>query len=304
MESKLLSLVNEILGQTAKLRKGGTEAVYFCPVCNHYKRKLNINLSTGAYQCWVCHFRGSYLGSLLSKLKAPKHYRDQLFELTKDVRLQRKNKTKVEDQTLQLPRDFISLAVPNDSIEYRHAMSYLKNRGITMTDICRYNIGYSPWEYKDCIVVPSYDDDGKLNYYSCRYFYPYKIKYRNAPASKNIVGFESFVNYDEPVTLVEGAFDAIAVRNNGIPLFGTFISMKLKEQLIIHKTKRVNILLDPDALKEATAAVEELWKWGITVHLIQIDKDPDELGFETVHHIIEQSKPFNFKDLVYAKLME
>lgn len=315
LQSKLLALINEVLSQNAKLRKGGSQATYFCPFCNHYKRKLEINLDYGQWHCWVCHAKGSYLGSLLSKVKAPRKYRDILFDLTKDVRLhRRKSKSKGEAEPLSLPEDFISLADPpnHDSHfsehmqEYRRAMAYLKNRGITMDDICRYNIGYcETGEYRDCVIIPSYDDEGKLNYFSSRYYYQnIGRKYNNAPFSKDIVGFESFVNYDEPVTLVEGAFDAIAVRNNAVPLFGTLMSHHLKFQLILHKTPRVNLVLDNDAMREALAAVEELWHWGIQVHLVELpDKDPSEIGFHVMHDLIGRSTPFEFKDLIYAKLM-
>lgn len=176
-----------------------------------------------------------------------------------------------------------------------------------MDDICRYNIGYcETGEYRDCVVIPSYDDEGKLNYYSCRSYYPSTwLKYKNAPFSKDIVGFESFVNFDEPVNLVEGVFDAIAVRRNAVPLFGTMMSTRLKEQLVIHKTKRVNILLDNDATREAVRAAQELWKWGIVSHLVILPaKDPSELGFHVVNKLIERSHPFEFEDLVYRKLLE
>ncbi len=315
LQSKLLSLLNEVLGQNAKLRKGGMQATYFCPICSHYKRKLEISLETGQYHCWVCHFRGSYLGSLFTKVKAPRIYRDRLFEITKDVRLVRKRRSKNEAVDLSLPEDFISLANPpkHDRLysehmqEYRRAIAYLKNRGITMEDICRYNIGYcETGEYRDCVVIPSYDDDGKLNYFSCRSYYPSTwLKYKNAPFSKDIVGFESFINFDEPVNLVEGAFDAIAVRNNAVPLFGTMMSTRLKEQLVIHKTKRVNILLDNDAMREAIRVAQELRKWGIVAHLVILPaKDPSELGFHVVQNLIERSHPFEFEDLIYQKLLQ
>jgi len=316
LQSKLLALVNEVLSQNAKLRKGGSQATYFCPFCNHYKRKLEVNLDYGQWHCWVCHAKGSYLGSLFTKVKAPRHFRDRLFELTKDVRLQRKLKPRRgEEEELKLPDDFISLAVPpkhdvhftEHHQEYRRAMAYLKNRGITMEDICRYNIGYcESGEYRDCIVIPSYDDEGKLNYFSCRSYYSSTwSKYKNAPGSKNIVGFESFVNYNEPVTLVEGVFDAIAVRNNAVPLFGTMPSLRLKEQLVLHKTKRVNLVLDNDALREAIKIAQDLWQWGITVHLVKLpEKDPSDVGFYVVHDLIERSKPFEYADLIYSKLME
>jgi DNA primase len=315
LQSKLLALVNEVLSQTSKLRKGGSQATYFCPFCNHWKRKLEVNLDFGQWHCWVCHARGSYLGSLLSRVNAPQRYRDRLFEITKDNRIYRKSHTKEKDEELVLPEEFLSLAkpplldarYPDKIMTYRNALGYLKKRGIEMDDICRYNIGYcEAGEYKDCVVIPSYDPEGKLNFFSSRYIYPHKwLKYKNAPFSKNIIGFGLFINFDEPVTLVEGAFDAIATRINAVPLFGTLIPAKLKEALVIHKTPRVNLALDADAMKEATNAVQELWRWGISVHLVKLTKkDPSELGFGPVHDLIENSRQFEFEDLIRNRLME
>jgi len=312
LQSKLLSLLNEVMGQTAKLRKGGTQAVYFCQ-CGHYKRKLETLLEPPyAFNCWVCHFSGNVYTLLKSYKATPAHYA-QLYSIIGDSWGSWKNSHKNDDQIRALPEDFISLSSPpkrdaeysEHMQEYRRAMSYLKTRGITMEDICRYNIGYCETGiYRDCVVIPSYDDEGKINYFSCRSYYPSNwVKYKNAPFSKDIVGFECFVNYDEPVTLVEGVFDAIAVRNNAVPLFGTMLPTRLKEQLVIHKTKRVNIVLDNDAMREAVRAAQELWKWGVNVHLVTLPlKDPSELGFYVVHDLIERSRPFEFEDLIYQKL--
>jgi len=319
LQSKLLALVNEVLGQTAKLRRGGLQATYFCPKCNHYKRKLEISLETGQYHCWVCHFRGTYLGSLLTKINAPRHYRSQLFELTKDVRLvRRKSKSETVEEQLSLPEDFISLSNPpkhdanfaEHMQEYRRAMAYLKNRGIGLEDICRYNIGYcEQGEYRDCVIIPSYDDEGKLNYFSSRYYYPHPwLKYKNAPFSKNIVGFECFVNYDAEigVSLVEGCFDAIAIRNNAVPMFGTFPSRKLLDCLGLYRVKRVNICLDSDAIREALRIYEKLVLEGTAadnIHLLVLpEKDPSEMGFDWIHRLLTQSKPLTMDTFVRLKL--
>ena len=312
-QASLLTLLNEVLGQTARIRKGGTQATYFCK-CGHYKRKLEVLLEPPYFfHCWVRHSSGNVY-TLLKEYNASSSHYDRLYPLIDYTKPYKPSKP-TNKEALQLPDDFISLADPpkhdahysEHMQEYRRAMAYLKNRGITQEDICRYNIGYcEAGEYQYCIVIPSYNDEGKLNYFSSRYYYPHKwLKYKNAPFSKDIVGFESFINYDEPVTLVEGVFDAIAVRNNAVPLFGTMLSLRLREQLIIHKVQRVNLVLDNDAMREAIRAVKELWKWGIKVHLVKLpEKDPSELGFHGVRSLIERSRPFEFSDMVYAKIME
>jgi hypothetical protein len=314
LQSKLLAIVNEAMGQQARLRKGGSQATYFCNFCNHYKRKLEVSLDTGQWHCWICHSRGSYLGSLLSKLKSPSILRNQLFELTKDVRYQRKTKTDIVDDQPVLPEDFIPLSVPlkNDVYlgermqEYRRALDYVKGR-VLVDDIYRYNIGFCmEGEYRDCVIIPSYDSDGKLNYFSARCYYPNQsIKYRNAPFKKDIIGFECFINFDEPVNLTEGAFDAMAVRINAVPLFGTMISQRLLHALLVHKTPWVNLILDNDALKEVNKLVEDLQKWSIPFRIVKLpEKDPSVIGFEVMHDIIGRTKPFVFKDHVRNKLLE
>jgi hypothetical protein len=305
LQSKILALLNEILGQNARLRKGGNEASYFCCFCNHYKRKLEFDLETGQWSCWVCHAKGSYLGSFLSKIKAPPQYRVRLFEITKDVRFRRKQR-KTVTETLSLPNEFITLAEPSNDPSYKNAIFYLKKRNVGMDDICRYNIGYcNRGEYANCIIIPSYDSEGKLNYFSSRHFYYSYIKYKNPPVSKNVIGFESFINFKEPVTLVEGAFDAVTVRKNAGPLFGTTIPRRLLEALVLNHPPRINVVMDSDAIKQALKMVQKLWEWGLLVHLVKLDdKDPSELGFEKMSELIDKSNPADFQEVIYRRLME
>ncbi|MEW3852040.1 hypothetical protein QOZ73_32900, partial [Pseudomonas aeruginosa] len=86
----------------------------------------------------------------------------------------------------------------------------------------RYNIGYCcDGSFKNRIIIPSYDKNGDLNFFSARDFLnTSSYKYLFPKWSKDIVGNELFINWSEPITLVEGSFDALSIRNNVIPLFG------------------------------------------------------------------------------------
>jgi DNA primase len=306
LESKVLSLLNEVIGHPARLRKGGVQAVYFCKFCNHYKRKLEVNLSTGEYHCWVCDTKGIYLGSLFKKLKAAPIYNQRLFELTKDIRLKRRTRIEVTE-SLVLPPEFIPLSRESSSPEYKNAIWYLKKRKVLDLDIVRYNIGYcEEGEYQNRLIIPSYDSEGNLNFYIGRRYYDMDCwgVYRKPPCSMNIVGFECFINYNEPLNIVEGPFDAIAVRNNAIPLFGKYLSKKLKEAIIINEVKQINMILDNDALKDALRNSLDLLKLGIDVHLIKLDgKDPSVIGFEKMNQLIEESKSLDFDEIIQYKLM-
>jgi hypothetical protein len=127
-----------------------------------------------------------------------------------------------------------------------------------------------------------------------------------SPWTKDIIGNEVFINWSEPVTLVEGSFDAISVKNNVIPLFGTSMPFSLKLAFVQRGVKRVNIVLDNDALKQAIDIfdrIEDLQVSKIDTHLIRLkDKDPSVLGFEKIDNIIKSSKPLDFLELMKYRM--
>jgi ribosomal protein L37AE/L43A len=304
VQSQIVALLNELLNQTAKLRKGGAQAVYFCPECHHYKRKLEINLETGQWHCWTCNIKGSYLGSFLSKVKAPNSYRDKMVQLTGDLRLAQRRKPARSLNDVVLPEEFHPLSKPRPSIEYKNALAYLKRRGIIREDILRYNIGYcEEGDYAYHIIFPSYDAKGNLNFFVGRRYYETEgaIPHKKPEVSMDIVGYESFVNYNEPLNLCEGALDAIAIRNNAIPLFSKYPSKRLCERMIYHGVKRVNMVLDDDARKDSVRNYELIKRRvpNVDVHIVTLHgKDPSALGFIRTHELIRKSQPFTEGDLL------
>jgi DNA primase len=305
-QSQLLALLDKALHQTARIRQGN-EAVYFCPFCHHYKKKLEVNLDTEWWHCWVCHAAGKSIRTFFKKLQVNRSFYNELYKITGNT--PRSHTQSETEKYLSLPDEFRPLSSPVDSYEYKNALKYVKKRGITREDILRYNIGYcEDGEYRNRVIVPSYDEDGTVNFFSARTFYEVdSFKYKLPPWSKDIIGFELFVNWDEPITLVEGGFDAIAIRRNAIPLFGTSMSDRLKEAIIANGVWRVNIVLDNDALKNAIRIydfIEKLKVQEIDVFLIKLeDKDPSVLGFEKINHIIEsQEKPMEWADMLKLKM--
>ena len=139
----------------------------------------------------------------------------------------------------------------------------------------------------------------KLNYFVSRCYYDSPTKYKNPPASRNNIIFENLINWKMPVVLVEGMFDAIAVRRNCIPLLGKIMSDKLKQTLIKTKPPEVYVMLDRDAQKEAMKIEQYLKSFYINVKLvIPTDKDPSDLGFEKSWEVIGGAIKSTFVDLV------
>ncbi len=68
-EDLLKQLLESVLGKS-KSARGGEEAVFTCPSCNHHKKKLTLNLSTQKFQCWVCGYKGHRAFKLLKAVSA------------------------------------------------------------------------------------------------------------------------------------------------------------------------------------------------------------------------------------------
>ena len=59
------------------------------------------------------------------------------------------------------------------------------------------------------------------------------------------------INWNEPIILCEGAFDAITIKRNAIPLFGKIIQPVLQKKIIEEHVTDIYICLDSDAITNA-----------------------------------------------------
>jgi len=204
-----------------------------------------------------------------------------------------------------LPTDYISLWLSGKSPERKHALKYLRNRGVTTSDILKYQIGYcETGPYKGMVIIPSYDENGRLNFFVGRSFYPDSImKHKNPVASKNIIPLELFVSWDFPIILCEGMFDAIAIKRNAIPLLGKSISNKLMQKIIQKTSKKIYIALDEDAFSAVLKHAETFLGLGKEVYLVKLsDKDPAAVGFDGMRKLIESATPLDEIELMKLRI--
>jgi len=301
-QSKIINLLNRVLNNTGRKLKKQDEWMYWSPFVSHHKPKLQINIQNQNWHCWVSNQGGRNLFQLLKKVGASREHFEELAELVDD--LPRYKKTEDTKSIVKLPDEFKPLWNGNETIVKKHALNYLKKRGITSEDILKYNIGYcDEGIYSNRIIIPSYDNDGQLNFFVGRDFYNSTMKYKNSPTSKDIVGFELFINWDEPIILCEGVFDAMAFRRNAIPLFGKTIMNNLKKKIIEYGVKTIYLSLDNDAIKESIEISEYFINNGIEVKMMEFDeKDPSETGFENLLYLIDKTEKTKFSDLMRLKL--
>ncbi len=299
---QLLTILEKVLGKSYQLKNG--ENAFFCPFCHHHKKKLQVNFKTQKWHCWVCNKGGYKIGILLRKINAPNHLIKEVLQLLNDyISYETDQKETIHD--VSLPKEYKPLYIKSDDVIYRNAMHYLRKRGMGPKEILRYSIGYcADGIYSNRVIIPSYDEDGKLNYFIARDIFPNsRFKYKNPPMSKDTVVFELFINWNEPIVLVEGSFDAIAVRKNVIPLLGKFPSKSLVKKLVTKKVKKVYVALDTDAKKDSAKLVQFLMDHGIESYLLSMkEKDPSELGFEEFWNRIKQTEQSKFSDPMRGKL--
>ena len=303
----LVNLVNKVLGVGKRTARGNQ--AHSCPYCNHHKPKLEINFSENKkgynpWHCWACNEKGSRISTLFKKIKASPEQWKELYDLIgKETERKRED---IEYKELKLPKEFQTFDnITKSNIEGRRALHYLKSRGITNDDIIKYNIGYCSYgSFKNNIIIPSYDHSGKLNYFTGRSFEsnPYK-KYTNAESSRDIIPFELFINWELPLVLCEGPFDAIAIKRNVIPLMGNSITGSLMKKLVMSKVQKIYIALDNDALKLSLKHAEYLINQGKEIYLVELnEKDPSEMGFTQFTELIQTSSPLNEYTLMEKKL--
>jgi DNA primase len=308
LNAALVSTVNSVLGKGKET--SGNNYAYHCPFCQHHKPKLEVNLVPNSkgenfWHCWVCNAKGKSLLGLFKKLKVPQ---DKILELRSILNYaDKKDEEEVDITKIDLPKEYKSLlSIQRTDISAKHALAYLKKRGITKEDILKYNIGFcEDGRYKNMIVVPSYNKDGTINYFIARSFEkdPSR-KYDSPKCNKNaIIGLEYFINWNIPVILCEGIFDAIAIKRNVIPLFGKTIPKALMMKLVETNVKTVYIALDMDALKDALKYAEELLNLGKDVYLVDLDdKDPSEMGFEKFTSLVHKAEQLTLSELIYKKI--
>ena len=303
-QNKIVNLINRVLKSNGTKLKKLDEYMYWSPFVSHHKQKLQVNIRNQNWHCWVTGTGGRTLFQLFKKVNASKQHIDELNELVGDSNIKYKPNKDTKTEKVNLPESFKPLWNGGDSITKRHALNYLYKRNITDEDIIKYNIGYcDEGKYSNRIIIPSYDSEGQLNFFVGRDFYSSNLKYLNSFTSKNVIGFELFINWEEPIILCGGVFDAMAFRRNAIPLFGKTLSDSLKKKIIEFQVKTIYLALDTDAQKESIVISQFLIDNGIEVKTMKFEeKDPSEIGFKNLLNLLNKTNTSKFSDIMRMRL--
>ena len=287
MQTKKLKILKDVLGEYRRERK---EFLFYCPKCDHHKPKLSVNLNNGCFKCWVCDYSGRKIRSLIRKhgsyldYKAWGEFEEQVDISEFDLLFDPFNEAEREE-TLELPEEFISLANKSLPLSSLPARQYLKGRGVTKLDICRWKMGFcGSGEYEGYIIIPSFSLEGNINFFVARSYNGDWKKYKNPKVSRNTIVFdELFLDFRQDLTIVEGIFDAVVAGSNAVPLLGSTLSetSRLMYEIIKSDTP-VYLALDCDAEKKSMSIVDKLLQYGIEVYKV------DTSGFGDVGEMSRQ----------------
>jgi len=312
LENILSGLLDTVLRGGEKSTK--TNRKYFCPFtdCNSSRngnKRLEVDIVTDSegqnkWHCWACNASGKKVRSLLRRMGASREVVDKLDKLIVRTDLNEAD-YKVFDGLLPAEYVFLPEAKSSDILA-KHARVYLKRRGITSEDIVKYQIGYcDDGPYAERIIIPSYDCNGKMNFFVGRSFDETTwLKYKYPQVSRDIVFNEMNINWDAPIVLCEGVFDMFSIKRNAIPLLGKSITQNLMKKLINSKVKKLYIALDPDAIKMALKHCETFITYGKQVYLVDLKgyKDPGEMGFENFTNNIHTAEKLSLTKIMQLKL--
>ena len=307
-----IQILRKIFGSS---RQTGNEHLFHCPKCNHHKAKLSINVEKNKFKCWICEYSGSNLYRLIRTYgdfhdKRDWKSLDESYDLEKfdnlinDLLFDKHIDDNVK-QTTSLPNEFVSLANKDLPRSSSPARKFLKKRGITDKDILYWKIGYcSSGPYKDRVVIPSFNDDGNVNYFVARTYVDDWKKYMNPNMPKSDMIFNHlYLDFDKELILTEGVFDAIVAGPNSIPILGSTLkkdSFLFKE--IVRNDTPVYIALDPDAEKKALFLIKELLKYDVELYKIDINpySDVGEMSKEEFQTRKAKANPVNSQNyLIY-----
>lgn len=278
----------------------------------------------GLFHCWKCNSEDDKMrGGVLNLLK---DYGSRLMYDDYKQELENIRKIKLYDinafsgitedismPSISLPQSFKPMVL--DDCPNAKAVNYLKSRNITQDIIDKFHIGYTDmsdneYYWRNKIIVPSFNLYGEINYFVGRdYSGKAKAKYKNCNADKKTILFqESLIDWDTPIVLVEGVFDAL-VYPNTISMLGKVLTKdSYTYQEIFNKANAgVIICIDSDTNISETKHIYSLLnndslKGNVKYIRLNKYKDLSEAyeaeGKKGVIDILRSAKTFNELELI------
>jgi len=315
-QSQVTTFIQKVFGE-GKPSNGGQNLSVVCPICagkhghGYSKKKLVIRTDNWVSQCWVCSFKGRNILPLLKKFH-PQSVGEfvSTFLSSEQLLSHAEEITGKEEYHVRLPEGFQLLAQAEGKQAW-WLKKYLKERGIIEDrDLWYWKFGFTEEDkdFKDRIIVPSFNEEGKLNFWTARVTKRgMKQKYLNPPTKRETVIFNELnLDWSQPLTITEGPFDLFKCNENSTCLLGSAITEDyLLFQKIVQNNTPIILALDEDAQEKAFEIAKVFGSYSIDVSLLTVPKTFGDVGAmskEQFTNLYKQAKLLTTKNFLSLKI--
>ncbi len=283
-----------------------------CVFCGEGGYHLGINPTKKLWHCWICGGKGDYV-KLISKLlnisyieaKSIVNPQNDLKKALED----RKNKVTMiekpkEIKEFKLPPYTKPFLKDSTNMWQKVALKFLFEKySLTWDAILESDLHYCYFgdKYKNCIIIPIYQNNKLVNYVGRTWGKNSKKRYINSSNEESLVKTKSLLyNYDSMkigqnlIVVVEGVFDCIKVGLcRAVATLGSEISQEQINLLVELKPKKLIVLADndignPNTVKKAQKICDYLSPFMQTkcIEIPYAGKDPADLTREEIDKLI------------------
>ena len=301
---KRISLIQRAFG-TSVMDRDGVNIAVGCvnSKCSSFgtpsKKKLCLRVDNEFYHCWVCGMRGKGLSYFFKRYKPNYHHTAaNIFE---------KKLVEKEEDTLPpitLPENFslIALTHKRSDPDLRACFKYMMSRGFSYKDLWYFKVGaVTSGRFRRRIIVPSFDFEGNLNYFTARAIdEEVNRKYTNPRVKRSEIIFNEInIDWSSELTIVEGPFDLMKANQNATCLLGSSLSERhfLFQRIVGNKTP-VLLALDPDAKKKTQDIAKLLSSFDIEVRIADVRpfQDVGEMPIGEFNNYHRKAQPWTEMD--------
>lgn len=317
----LLRSLERVLGKC--IVHSGDEFNFNCPFClrrtgrSARKSTLYVNPTVlkngikGWYFCHRCKATGP-IANIVKDVTSPVAISswDRFYKNLKHPEIK---KEKCIDVTL--PRDYVP--VSPEMLAY----DYLISRGFTPYLIRKFNVGIGTADLREIhvderqfyagsgrIIIPDYDDQGRLVYWVARTYKNHKIKYKNPriPKTDRIFNFYRVKSTSDFIVITEGVISAIMACEQAVATYGKEVTVSQIGMLVSGGFKEYVVALDGDAWgptfqkSPVYKLSSALTSRGCYVTIVRLPYSEDPASVTNFREYLENRKVFEFKTIIHS----
>lgn len=296
-----------------RLSSNGINFDVRCPICaptDPSKKKLSIRTDNGANHCWVCGWRSRSIVPLVRKYGTQRQLEAVKTVLGLGGFMSQVVTGEREKPPLALPNDFRLLTVsPTNDPDVKAVWRYIVSRGLSEPDAWYFKFGVSNEpRWKRRVIMPSFDAEGRLNYFTARAIDPdRKPKYDNPDVDRTPVVFnEMNLNWKKPMVLCEGPFDLVKCPQNSAPMLGSDLDERheLFNQILVNDTP-VLLAMDGDMWHTKTPKVyKKLSEYDVDVKVVDVRPwgDPGNMSRGEMEQAVSDAKKLTWEENFMTRL--